>query len=315
MTSPSLYPHIDQNHSVLLTATPELRNALRETLAHDMLAGWQVVETESLERAHFLLQHGYSDVWLIDDRICWTNDENGLVWLTGRRQTPVLFLADPDPGRLIWSQAWGCEQWLVRDLATQPGLLRVALEQAVRWGELHRNLHRYGEELLECRRRVNSLADMLWQSVPEERGDGCLPQRHVLLRLQEEINRAERHGTPLTLVLGEMRDRAEPAPGGPPVPVAPWAFGLINQTKRRCDVLGRYGPNSFLLLLVQTGTGGADVFCQRLRRAFQERVADGSGQGLPFRLAFGLAAHTSGTTALHLLSLGERSLEQAWQTE
>jgi len=312
MNSPSQDRY--EGRSVLVTGLPDLRDVLRATFAQEALAGWEVRETDGLEQAHFLLQHGHGDVWLIDDHMCRAEGENGLVWLTTRRQTPVLLLADLEPHRLTSALEWGCEQWLARDLAGQAALLRVVLAQTLREGELRRCLHRQVEELRDCHRRVNCLAEMLWDSVSQESRGTWLTQRHALLRLQEEINRAERHGTPLTLVLGELRDRAEPSLAGTEFSsLASWGIGVVDQTKRRCDIVGRYGPNGFLLLLVQTAAEGAAVFCQRLRQAFQDRAGEVSGQGPPFWVSLGLAAHAAGTTAMHLLSLAEQSLEKASQ--
>jgi len=297
-----------------MTAAPEARELWASVFAHEALAGWAVAEADSLEQAHFALQHGDHDVWVVDDQLCQAGEGNGLGWLAYRRQTPVLVLADPEPARLARLCHAGCEQWLARDLGQQPELLAIALRQAVRLGELRRQLRRQGDELRDCRQRVNRLADMLWASVGEEGRGGWLTQPHLMLRLQEEMDRADRHATPLTLVLGEVSSQAGPSEGPGAAELVAWAAGLINQTKRRCDVAGRYGRNSFLMLLVQTPATGAAVFCDRLRRMLRDRPPAPPGADPPVRVSFGLAAHVPGFTPTHLLSLAEENLEQTRQT-
>jgi GGDEF domain-containing protein len=44
-----------------------------------------------------------------------------------------------------------------------------------------------------------------------------------------------------------------------------WISDHVHRLKRRCDILGHYGPNGFLLLLPHTSESGAVTFCQRLR--------------------------------------------------
>ena len=86
--------------SVLVTAPAATRAALRPVFADEALAGWDVIEAEDLARAQFALQHGYCDVWLVDDRLCRAEEESGLAQFAARQQTPVLLLTDPVPERI-----------------------------------------------------------------------------------------------------------------------------------------------------------------------------------------------------------------------
>jgi GGDEF domain-containing protein len=304
------------HHSVLVTVPREARDSWAAVFAHPTLAGWAVVEADSLEKALFALQLGDHDVWLVDDQLCQAGEGNGLSWLTSRRQTPVLILADPEPARIARLWHAGCEQWLPHDLGRQPDLLEVALRQAVRWGETRRQLRRKADELRDCRQRVNQLADMLWASVGTEGRCNWLTQHHLMLRLQEEIDRAERHGSPLTLVVGELSARTKPTVNRTEVGELTFQVAsLVNKTKRRCDVVGQYGPNSFLMLLVQTPGEGATVFCRRLRQVLHDHTPDPPCSGPRVRLSVGLAAHVPGTTPTRLLSLAEQNLDETRRFE
>src|SRR2546429_442418 len=64
------------------------------------------------------------------------------------------------------------------------------------------------EELGAATRRIERLAGMLWEAVPGQGRAPWFPQRYMLERLEEELARAQRHGGPLSVVLGEVR------PGG-----------------------------------------------------------------------------------------------------
>src|SRR5262249_5484958 len=109
--------------------------------------------------------------------------------------------------------------------------------------------------------------------------------------LQEEIGRAARHGIPFSVVLGEVWPRADN-----PLPPAGWAqlsalaAERIVRAKRRCDVLGQYGPHGFMLLLANTPEPGAIAYCRRLEQYLvQESVLAG------FVPAFGVAGSGEGT--------------------
>jgi hypothetical protein len=299
-------------YTVLLTAAPEARAGWRALFAHEALADWEVIDASSLEQAHFVLQHGHSDVWLVDHGVCRGDDGDRPPWLTCRHHTPVLLVADLAPALASGILEWGCDQWLARDLARQPELLAVALRQTLRSGEVRQQLRRTGDDLRECRQRITRLADMLWESVPGDSRNAWQTQRR-LLRLQEEIDRSERHRTPLALVLGEVdgpraASRPEDARGS-------WAVGLFGQNKRRCDVVGQHGPNGFMVLLIQTPAEGAAVFCQRLRQVLRDRAADPGGPGAYFRLSFGVAGHVPDANATQLLGRAEWGLEQTQQAE
>src|SRR5947207_1498910 len=76
-----------------------------------------------------------------------------------------------------------------------------------------------------------------------------LTQRHALERLDEEVARAERHGTPLSLALAEVQALRPPgAPGRDELPLTAAVGEQVASAIRRGDVAGRYGPAGFLLL-------------------------------------------------------------------
>src|SRR5262249_39077316 len=146
--------------------------------------------------------------------------------------------------------------------------------QASRWQGLQRRIRRAVDGLQECRRQVSRLVTMLWESTPLEASTRWFTQRHMMERLQEEIARTARHGTPFSVVLGEMRLRADN-----PLQPEGWAHlsalaaEHIGRVKRRCDVIGQYGPHGFMLLLANTSEGNAVAFCRRLEQHLAQEAS------------------------------------------
>ena len=162
--------------------------------------------------------------------------------------------------------------------------------------------------LQESRQQVERLAGLLWQTLPSERPTSWLTQRQLMDRLQEEVSRAERYGTPLTVVLGQL---AGPVGAGPE-PVSPWVAERIGRAKRRCDVAGPYGPHGFLLLLVHTAESGAVACCRRLRDVLSRPSGPGEDLRGPVRPYFGIAGYSKAvSSANRLLRLAEQHLEAA----
>src|SRR5262249_14821593 len=152
-----------------------------------------------------------------------------------------------------------------------PQLLAAALQQTSRWGELHRRVRLATDRLQECRGQVSRLVAMLWESAPLEANARWFTQRHMMERLHEEIDRSARHGIPFSVVLGEVRVRTDsPLKSVERVHMAALAAEGIGRVKRRCDVVGQYGPEGFMVLLANTSEEGAVAFCRRLEQELAE---------------------------------------------
>jgi diguanylate cyclase (GGDEF)-like protein len=147
--------------------------------------------------------------------------------------------------------------------------LAEVLDRAARRRDQDRRGRQTGEALKDCHRRVGRLLSMLWENAPVDGRTRWYSQRHMLERLQEELARVARHGGQFSVVVGEVR--ARPGGVGPDEALlAEWVSDHVHRTKRRCDVLGHYGPNGFLLLLPHTAAPGAAAVCQRLRYALEQ---------------------------------------------
>lgn len=194
-----------ERRRVLIAAAPGVLASLLRLFDDGLVEGWEAGEAESFEQARFVLQHDLYDVLLLDHSVYRPEEMNGLDWLS-RQQPPVAYLARPDARALAAVLERGASQWLPRDLGlSHPPLLAAVLNQAAARGDQRRQQRQVGEALLECRRQVRRLVTLLWGLSPTQAHPRWFTQRHMMERLQEEIARAQRYGTPLSLVIGEVR--------------------------------------------------------------------------------------------------------------
>jgi GGDEF domain-containing protein len=282
--------------------------ALRSLFARAELGGWEPTVCDSFEKAHFVIQHAPFNVLLVDESLVAEQGPAGLDWLALQREVPAVLLANVAGG--LWERAFeqGACACVPRPQSfEQPTLLAAALHRAIQTTQHLRHQRQTGAALRQCRRQVDRLVELLWRSAPLEAEGAWCTQRHVLERLQEEVARSGRHGTPLTVALGEVQ--SDDADAG--ADLADWAPRRLLAVKRRCDVAGQYGLRGFLLLLVHTPRDRGFVCCRRLQQAL-EQTPPREGPPAPVRACFGLASVTGPQATLQeLLATAERRLDVA----
>ena len=144
---------------------------------------------------------------------------------------------------------------------------------------------------------------------------GIANRRHCEDSLTAEIARAERLGTPLTLVLADLDDfKSINDVHGHAVgdEVLREFAAVLRATVRESDLPGRWGGEEFLLLLPGAdGEGGAHL-ADRVRTALTERTFLGR-EGRPFTVtcSFGVAQHSEGGDERELFANADRALYRA----
>jgi GGDEF domain-containing protein len=229
---------------------------------------------------------------LVHEELCRREGLQALAWLSFHRETPVLFVGSTCE-QFTRAYELGATVCLPRDMAlAHPPLLDAALRQAHYHGEL-RNLHeRTHEQLLETRRHVDRLVNMIWRISPNDAENSWLPQRYLLERLDEELARSQRHQLPFSIAVGELRTTGE--------------------LSRRCDIVGQYGPRGFLLLMVHTPREGGLLCCQRLQSHLESPRQGSADPRVSIRSYFGLASTSDDIeTPQALLRAAEQNLEMA----
>ncbi len=292
---------------LLLVAQVGDREALRAQIA-DRLPAWEVVDADGVEQARFALRHDPCDLLVLDANLVRT--AGALEWVAEVQPMPVAILADEDGDFLCAALAHGAAQWLPRALALRhSALLAAVLCRAAKSGEAERRLREAEAALADCRRQVGRLVNRLWETVPSALGANWFTQRHMLERLQEEVERAKRHGGPLTVILGEILP-ASNLDVKADKDLATLAAEQVTRCKRRSDVAGQYGPHGFMMLLPRTAEQAALGCCDRLRTLLEEPPWPLRG---PLRACFGVSGLEieEGTTITKLLSRAEERLEEA----
>ncbi len=144
---------------------------------------------------------------------------------------------------------------------------------------------------------------------------GISNRRHCEDSLTAEIARADRLGTPLTLVLADLDDfKAINDLHGHAVgdDVLREFASVLLATVRDSDLAGRWGGEEFLLLLPGAdGEGGAQL-ADRVRSALTERSFRGRDAAVfTVTCSFGVAQHIAGGDERELFAAADRALYRA----
>ncbi len=141
---------------------------------------------------------------------------------------------------------------------------------------------------------------------------GIANQRQCEEALLAEIARADRLGTPLTLVLADLDDfkainDAHGHAAGDEV-LREFA-GVLRVTVRETDLAGRWGGEEFLLLLPGADAGGGAQLAERVRASLGERSFLGrAGRVVSVTCSFGVAQHRPRGDMSELFDAADRAL-------
>lgn len=273
-------------HRVLLVSSAETQ--LEEVFSLEEMNPWQPIRADSFARAMLVQQSNPCEILIVDQSIFEKEGMDGLIWLIRKQTTPMVFLADLSAdiiGRVVQE---GVQFWLPRGQSLQnPQILSGTLHQALLWFADKQACLRFRDSMEQYQSQVDRLVSLLWQTGQLETEKRWYSYRHMLERLSEEVNRAHRHGIPLTLVLGEMEIEADSEELD--ANLTTWAADRIFQHKRQSDAVGQYGMQGFMLLLSHTSPDGAKQCCQRLKTRLESREPAIRG---PIKAFFGISEFT-----------------------
>lgn len=147
---------------------------------------------------------------------------------------------------------------------------------------------------------------------------GIANRRHFTLLAEREVDRAERTGQPLALLMldidhfKDINDRHGHALGDQALKVFCRA---CEQVLRKTDVFGRVGGEEFAILMPGTDLATALAVAERLREAVaRAEVRSADGQGVRFTVSIGASEVNGGGRHLdELLSQADAALYQAKQ--
>jgi diguanylate cyclase (GGDEF)-like protein len=146
-----------------------------------------------------------------------------------------------------------------------------------------------------------------------------LPNRRALdARLEEELDRAQRHGTHLTLVLLDVDDfKAVNDEYGHLCgdEVLRGIGPILRDSLRELDLPGRYGGEEFALILPGTTLTGARRVAEQIRMALKENTVEGpAGETLGITASFGAAEFPTCSSVQSLVQAADAALYEAKRT-
>ncbi len=151
-----------------------------------------------------------------------------------------------------------------------------------------RELHARVERALRFSRSQTALRELA-QTDPLT---GLANLRAFRARIDDEVKRARRYGTPLTCVMADM-DQLKPvndelghAAGDRAIAAV---ASVIRGELRETDFGARYGGDEFVLLLPHTSAGEGRVLAERVCARLKETALEISGRNVPIGASFGVA--------------------------
>ena len=149
---------------------------------------------------------------------------------------------------------------------------------------------------------------------------GLYNHRHLQERLQQEIERAERYGRPLSVIMADLDhfksfNDAFGHPRGDELLIA--VARTLRQLSRASDILARYGGEEFTLVLPETSAEEARVLAERVRQCVaalevgDDSLSTATDAGASVTLSLGVASHAQGSSKEVLIEAADAALYRA----
>jgi diguanylate cyclase (GGDEF)-like protein len=132
----------------------------------------------------------------------------------------------------------------------------------------------------------------------------CLSASELQERLQEEINRAERHHTPLSCLLvtiGNLEELTREHGGELSEEALAYVARVLAAQVRGFDRVGRPADDELLLILPGADGPHGEVVARRVLQRLHTIKVEADGTRQPLRISVGLAAWQAGLSATELL--------------
>jgi diguanylate cyclase (GGDEF)-like protein len=148
-------------------------------------------------------------------------------------------------------------------------VVRIAEESEARFSELEQRMLSLQRENLDLVVRNRTLADVS----SKDTLTGLYNRWYVIEKLDTELNRAIRHGSPMSLLMLDIDHfkRINDTWGHPAGDQVLQAIGkLLRESCRVYDVPGRYGGEEFCILLPETKPGSTTIVAERIRQRLEQ---------------------------------------------
>jgi diguanylate cyclase (GGDEF)-like protein len=248
------------------------------------------------------IHKGLSEEWRLS-----TEEIDALIDSVGEQSREVMELFSIDPGEIKpFTQIMQEANDELRRLNFSYEQIVLELKQAKQSAEqLAGELKRANESLREL-----ALRDGL---------TGLYNHRYFQEILEVELNRGLRYEHPLSLLLIDIDffkkvNDLYGHPAGDHVLRA--VSRLLVKLVRHSDIVARYGGEEFAVIMPETGSRGARVIAQRLRRGIGQEQIDYKDQSISVTISIGLATSDGNNTSTgrkELIELSDRALYRAKQ--
>lgn len=146
---------------------------------------------------------------------------------------------------------------------------------------------------------------------------GVWNRRYLELTLRKEIERAQRFGRPLSLLMLDIdrfkriNDRHGHQRGDEVLIEV--TRRILGEIRTNIDVVGRYGGEEFVVVLPETPSGGARVVAEKIRDSMRDQPFTGaSADPLPVTVSLGVSTYPEdGTSSEDLIRLADSAMYRA----
>jgi diguanylate cyclase len=185
-----------------------------------------------------------------------------------------------------------------------------AMDMSGQFDAARKDLDRLRAQIARVERRARELRN---QSLRDGL-TGLWNRRAYNSRVAEEVARAERYQCPLSIALWDvdhfkvLNDHHGHRVGDT---VLQALAARVNGMLRRCDFVGRYGGEEFVVILPNTEIAQALVVGEKIRHAASAEGVTTQVGALQVTVSVGVATHRPGGTAEHLFEEADRALYRA----
>jgi two-component system cell cycle response regulator len=206
--------------------------------------------------------------------------------------------------------------WLMRDLRHGTARLRDAaarIQQGrtdVRVDVMHGDLAPVAQAFNDMAERIQRQQRELHQAANRDELTGVLNRRGMDDELRTELERTERYGSSLALLLLDIDHfkRVNDTHGHPVGDVVLRAVAQeVVEAVRGVDRVGRWGGEEFAVLLPETELGAARHVARRINQVVRERVVVADGQRLHVTVSIGVTVHDPAAGVIDVETLVDRA--------
>lgn len=246
------------------------------TLEHE---GYEVERANSGEMALKALRGRQPDMILLDINMPGISGLETLNQLRSKDSyTSVIFVsARSETPDIVKGLDAGADDYVCKPFDPRELLARVRAQLRIK--DLN-------DRLKAANRRLEELVDI-------DDLTGLYNMRSIYQKLENEISRARRHHRAVAVIMMDMdnfksvNDTHDHLFGSF---VLAEVGAIIRATIRSVDFAARYGGDEFLIALSETTVEGANLFCERLRRAIGQKLFAKDGNAMHLTASIGIAA-------------------------